>query len=111
MANDGQFGAKSVTVKIRAGTYPIWPLEWVPSEPLAPLYIYGTGQSEDQAVVLMNYNGEQAVLDGTCSTSFDLCNSPEDPGRIWTILSMHGDWVKVQGLTFQNADQAHPDRQ
>jgi len=54
---------------------------------------------------LMNYNGEQAILDGTCPASFKECAAPRDPGRILTLLEIYGSYVIVQGLTFDNVSQ------
>ncbi|KKT40126.1 MAG: Exoglucanase A [Candidatus Giovannonibacteria bacterium GW2011_GWA2_44_13b] len=100
---DGNFGTKSVTVKVRAGTYFIHPLQLFPSEPLQPLLINANGQSENESVVLMNYNGEQAILDGTCPSNISGCDFPENPGKIWTILEIYGSNIIIQGLTFDNA--------
>ena len=100
---DGNFGTKSVTVKVRKGTYFIHPLRLFPKEPLQPLMINANGQSDRESVILMNYNGEKAVLDGSCPTSFSTCNYPDAPGKIWTLLEIYGSNVIVQGLTFDNA--------
>jgi hypothetical protein len=53
-------------------------------------------------VALVAYPGESPILDGTCPTTFDECNSPEDPGRIWALLMLWGQWIRIEGLTFDN---------
>src|SRR3989338_10123337 len=67
------------------------------------LLINANGQSENESVVLMNYNGEQAILDGTCPSNISGCDFPENPGKIWTILEIYGSNIIIQGLTFDNA--------
>src|SRR3989344_9337632 len=105
LTSEGNFGTKSVTVKVRKGTYFIHPLKLFPKEPVQPLLINANGQSEAESVVLMNYNGEQAILGGTCPASFKECAAPRDPGRILTLLEIYGSYVIVQGLTFDNVSQ------
>ena len=100
---DGGYGTKSVTVKIRQGTYFIHPLRLFPNEPLQPLLINANGQSDRESVVLMNFNGEQAILDGSCPANLRTCDYPDAPGKIWTILEIYGSNIIVQGLTFDNA--------
>jgi hypothetical protein len=100
----GNLGTKSVTVKVRAGTYQIHPLEiWGPLEPLQPLPIVSDATNAQEPVVLTNYNSEVAILDGTCPTSFSTCNYQDAPGKIWSIVETYGDHVYVQGLKFINA--------
>ena len=101
--SDGIVGTRRVTLVVREGTYPIVPLNAIEGEPNIPLWIYGSGASEAEAVVLAAYPGETPVLDGTCDPSLPECASPEDPGRLWTILQAWGHWIRVEGITFDNA--------
>src|SRR3989344_1496228 len=67
------------------------------------LFLTSEGNFGTKSVVLMNYNGEEAIIDGTCPTNIATCNYPDAPGKIWTIFEIYGSNVIVQGLTFDNA--------
>src|SRR6185503_10157664 len=87
----------SITVALRRGTYAIDPLTG------GQLFIEAGGTKKEEAFVLTGYNGEDARLDGTCTSSSTMgCNSPEDPGRIWELLTLRGRWIAVSNLTFDN---------
>jgi hypothetical protein len=97
------FGTKSVTVKVRRGTYGIRPMSLFPRELHQPLLINANGKTAGESVVFTNYGTERVTLDGTCPTSFVECKVPGAPGKIWTMMEIYGDRVIVQGLTFNNA--------
>jgi len=101
MTDDGLLGVRSITVAVRAGIYTVEPLFPFPPDPL-PLWIHSVAGSKAEAVVLTSYNGEAVVLDGMCAPDLLGCDSPEDPGRIWNMLALRGDWIRVEGITFDN---------
>ncbi|MEK7461661.1 MAG: right-handed parallel beta-helix repeat-containing protein [Patescibacteria group bacterium] len=100
---EGNYGTNSVTIKVRKGTYFIHPLKLFPDEPVQPLLINADGQTERESVILMSYDGEEAIIDGSCPSNLRTCDYPENPGKIWTILEIYGSHVIIQGLTFNNA--------
>jgi hypothetical protein len=100
--SDGSFGTRSITVAVREGTYAIEPMLITPGEPPEPLVLISNAATASEAMVLVAYDGERVVLDGSCPPTAPLCDSPEDPGRIWNLLAVSGSWVLVEGLIFDD---------
>jgi hypothetical protein len=72
-------GTRGVRVEVRAGSYAL----------PAGLIVEGAGNSDGERVVLVNYSGETAVLDGA--------NASREAVRV------QGRYVTVEGLTIQNS--------
>lgn len=98
----GTVGTRAVTLMLRAGTYPVEPLETIPGEPPIGLWLSGNGDSADDEVVLRSYGCETAILDGSCTSSHELCNLPSYPGHLHTLINLWGRHVRVEGITIQN---------
>jgi hypothetical protein len=72
-------GTRGVRVEVRVGSYAL----------PAGLIVEGAGNSDGERVVLVNYSGETAVLDGA------------DASR--EVVRVQGRYVTVEGLTIQNS--------
>lgn len=89
-------GVASTRVEVRRGHYTVRGWDG--------LRVTGTGQSEDERVVLSAYPGEQPVLDvpapdgAGCSAA----SAREDPSCVRQVVRVSGRYTVVQGLTIQN---------
>ena len=99
----GTVGVRAVTVLVRDGVYPIEALEAFPGEPPIPLWIHGTSERPEDAVVLAAYPGERPILDGACDEPVMECQSPEDPGRNAFLINVWEKGARIRGLTLRGA--------
>jgi len=89
-------GVASTRVEVRRGHYTVHGWEG--------LRVTGTGQREDQRVVLSAYPGEQPVLDVPApdGAGCTAATARDDPSCVREVVRVSGQYTVVQGLTIQN---------